>query len=206
MSTVRRPSLWYDPKSNYVYEWGGWPYDANQNNWVWSFQPDGRGGAAWTQNPAPASQGQPLNAPFGASWVSTPAAFYSVSGTLVPEYGYGPNTTIQGLVSYNFSSNIWSNTSSAGVSDSGYQVFGEGRYVPNFGPEGLLVFFGGSTPPNEQFGYNKGTTLASLEKISIYDLQGDRWYRQNTTGDIPPVRSNFCSVGVAAPNNSSYEM
>lgn len=206
MSTVRRPSIWYDAENNYVYEWGGWPYDDNKHNWIWSFQPDGKGGAAWTQNPAPASQGQPLTAPVGASWVSTPTAYYSLSGALVPNRYYNPNITMPGLVSYNFSSNSWSNASSTGFSDGGYSVFGEGRFVPNFGPEGLLVFLGGSTPQNQSYEYSSGIGLASMKTISILDLQSGEWYHQNATGDVPPMRANFCSVGVAAPDNSSFEM
>lgn len=207
MSTVRRPSLWYDAKNNYVYEWGGWPYDDNHNSWVWSFQPDGKGGAPWTQNPTPSSQGLRLNGPVGATWASSSTAFWSLSGALVPGNQYSdPNTTFPGLISYNFSSNAWSNSSSTGFSDGGYSVFGEGIFVPNFGREGLLVFLGGSSPSSQSYNYSTTVPLASLKTVSIYDPQSGVWYHQNTTGDTPPVRSFFCSVGVAAPDNSSYEM
>lgn len=211
MSTVRKPSMWYDAERNYVYEWGGWPYDDNRNNLLWSFQPDGKGGAVWSQNPPPVSQRKILNAPVGASWASSPAAFYSLGGALVPPLAsaapyFDPNTTISGLVSYNLSTNVWSNVSSAEFSNGGYTAFGEGRYVSNFGSKGLLVFFGGSTPSNQTFKLNEDSTLASLKTIPLYDLQNDKWYHQNATGDIPPKRSSFCSVGIAAPDNSSYEM
>lgn len=186
---------------------GGWPYDDNHEYWIWSFQPDGKGGAAWTQNSAPASQGQPLTAPVGASWVSTPTSYYSLGGALVPEsQNYDPNTTIPGLVSYSFSNNSWSNKSSTGFSDGGYSVFGESRFVSNFGQKGLFVFLGGSTPSNQSFEFSSQFALASMETISIYDLQSGAWYHQNATGDKPTMRANFCSVGVAAPDNSSFEM
>jgi hypothetical protein len=30
------------------------------------------------------------------------------------------------------------------------------------------------------------------------------WYVQNATGDIPEPRTDFCIVGIEAPDNSSY--
>lgn len=32
------------------------------------------------------------------------------------------------------------------------------------------------------------------------------WYQQNTTGDIPQARINFCTVAVSAPDNSSHHI
>lgn len=212
MQTVRRPVLWYNAHSNFVYEWGGWPYDDNHDSWLWSFQPDGKGGSAWTQNPAPASSGQTLTAPAGASWVSTSTALYSLGGALVPDpndhtTNYPtPVTAIQGLVSQNFSSNSWNNQSSLGYSESGYSVYGDASFVPNFGQSGLLVFLGGSTPSNQTYWHQKGIELADFAMIPVLDIRSGAWYHQTATGDIPPGRSEFCQVGVPASDNSSYEM
>jgi hypothetical protein len=46
MTTLRRPYLWYDPVSNFIYERGGWGYSENSYS-LWSFQPDGHGGVVW---------------------------------------------------------------------------------------------------------------------------------------------------------------
>jgi N-acetylneuraminic acid mutarotase len=32
------------------------------------------------------------------------------------------------------------------------------------------------------------------------------WYQQNTTGDIPQSRIDFCTVAVSAPDNSSHHI
>ena len=205
MQPTRRPFLWYEAQTNYVYEWGGWPYDDNTDYWLWSFQPDGKGSSAWSQNPAPASLGRTLSAPFGSASASSPTAFYALGGAFVPDFT-DVNTAMAGLVSYNFSSNSWSNTSSSDFSDTSYSVLAESSFVPTFGMEGLLTFVGGSIPSNQTYLYNLKADLTSMETVAIYDLQSGHWYHQTTTGDIPPVRTKFCSVGAAAPDNSSYEM
>ncbi len=150
MKTSRRPLLWYDAKNNDVYEWSGWTYDGNTNeneNWIWTFSPDGHGGSQWNQYPAPATKDSSLSTIFGPSTVYTPTAFYSLGGTLVPPVIQGlqylVNTSIQGLLSFTFSDNTWTNTSSVGFAPSGFSVLGEACFVPNFGKEGLLIFLGG---------------------------------------------------------------
>ena len=213
MKNSRRPLLWYDASHNYVYEWAGWTYGGNgysNENWIWTFSPDGQGGSSWKQNPAPAVKGSSLVTTIGSSTANTPTAFYSLGGTLVPDVvdniSLPPNTTVQGLVTFDFPTGTWTNTSSASFPPDGYSVLGESSFVSNFGQEGLFVFLGGDTPPNGTYAYEKAATLADMSIIPIYDIQAQAWYNQATTGDIPPGRTGFCAVGAPAADNSSFEM
>jgi hypothetical protein len=64
-----------------------------------------------------------------------------------------------------------------------------------------------------------------MQSVSVYDIATDRWYvldsgsrlhdsgiltghrySQNTTGDIPPSLTKFCSVYASAPDGSSHNI
>ncbi|KAL1968405.1 hypothetical protein VTN77DRAFT_1934 [Rasamsonia byssochlamydoides] len=45
-----------------------------------------------------------------------------------------------------------------------------------------------------------------METVSVYDVANKRWYQQNTTGDIPPQLTLFCSVVAAAQDGSSFNI
>ena len=213
MKTSRRPLLWYDATQNYVYEWAGWTYSGNSGSnedWIWTFSPDGQGGSAWKQNPAPAIMGSSLVTTIGSSAAYSPSAFYSLGGTLVPDVVDGselpPNTTIQGLVSFSFSGNNWTNASSVGFRQSGFSMLGDATFVPNFGKAGLLVFLGGDSPQNSSYAYEDANALADMGTIPLYDIEAGAWYKQAATGDIPPGRTGQCAVGAPTVDNSSFEL
>lgn len=215
MKISRQPFLWYNADNHTVYEWSGWSYYGNSNkneNWIWSFTPDGHGGSRWSQGSGPAqdTEGNSPITSFGSSAVYTPSAFYSLGGTLVPNsidgYNYHPQTSIQGLLSYNFLTRDWTNTSSIGFADSGFSVLGEASLVPNFGEEGLLVFLGGESPPNVSYHYLEASALVDMATIPLYDIHTGSWHHQVTTGDVPPGRTGLCVVGASPVDNSSYEM
>lgn len=45
-----------------------------------------------------------------------------------------------------------------------------------------------------------------MSVITMYDIASGTWYTQTATGDIPPPRSEFCAVGAAGNNGSSFEL
>ena len=216
MKLSRKPLLWYNPENQTVYEWSGWGYYGSHNrneNWVWSFTPDGHGGSQWSQGPGPAqdTEGNSPITSFGSSAVHTSSAFYSLGGTMVPDttvsgYTYLPETSIQGLLSYNFLTKDWTNTSSIGFASSGFSVLGEASFVPNFGAEGLLVFLGGESPPNVTYQYQGAAAVVDMATIPLYDIHTGTWHHQATTGDVPPGRTGLCVVGASPGDNSSFEM
>lgn len=45
-----------------------------------------------------------------------------------------------------------------------------------------------------------------MNTIDVYDVANSTWYKQSTTGKSPPIRVNPCSVVVAAPDGSSFNV
>ena len=191
--------VWYDPNDNLIYERGGWSYGGS-NYELWSFTPDNRGDTNWRPD-AGSSEAQQYNPTFGSSFAASSNAFYSLSGEESDQ-----SNAIPGFLEYNFGTSSWSNTSSIGSYASQYTVQGQAVSVPNFGDEGVLLFVGGDSPPNSTYQYEAGVALVNMGNITIYDVQSTTWYYQEATGDIPPPRSEFCSSGAVAADNSSYEM
>ena len=200
MTLVRRPYMWYDPVSNFVYERGGWAYNENSYS-VWSFQPDGHGGLNWSvaQDNSVAQQYTPT---VFSAFTASNANSTSLGGVVSGE----GNTTVGGLLTYDFGTSSWSNSSSAGAAQSTYSVQAEAVFMPNFGKAGVLAFLGGDSPPNQTYYYEQGSALTDMSNITIYDPDSQTWYHQTATGSVPPPRSEFCAVGSAPTDNGTYEM
>ena len=92
------------------------------------------------------------------------------------------------------------------ASQTGYSVESQVISMPDFGKAGLLAFLGGESPTNQTFQYEVGTDIVDMSNITIYDVENDAWYYQTATGSVPPPRSEFCVVGSASADNSTYEM
>lgn len=81
---------------------------------------------------------------------------------------------------------------------------------------GVLVAVGGVINPAElwqpsklndsQIAESKRISPTFMEAVSVYDVDSQKWYIQNTTGDIPGQLSQFCSVLASAPDNSSHNI
>ena len=116
----------------------------------------------------------------------------------------GPWWPIPGLLSYNTSSNIWSNLSSTGFSQYGTALFGNVQFVPNIGPEGVLIAFGGQESPPSPW-TNTAQNFMHFSNMSIYDIAARTWHWQTTTGDTPPDSILSCITGVKS-DRDTYEI
>ncbi|KIW42040.1 uncharacterized protein PV06_05627 [Exophiala oligosperma] len=81
--------------------------------------------------------------------------------------------------------------------------------------KGVLVAIGGVTAPEEIWpvGLNSSQTSESeaqspgfMTTLPVYDVDGQKWYLQNTTGDAPGQLTEFCSVVAAANDSSSFNV
>ena len=181
-------------------ERGGWSYDAGASFDLWSFSTDASGAVVWSLNGTASDNAAQLASTFGGSFTSSSTHFYSLGGIQSDT-----STCVEGLTTYDFAADTWSNSTSLTASQSGYSVQGQGVFMPNFG-KGLLAFLGGDSPPNQTYDYEAGVALVDMSDITIYDTASGAWYHQTATGSVPPPRSEFCVVGSAAQDNSSYEM
>ncbi|KAF7524962.1 hypothetical protein PCG10_005313 [Penicillium crustosum] len=78
---------------------------------------------------------------------------------------------------------------------------------------GVLVAIGGVVEPIQFFKSNSTRTEESkrisptfMETVSVFDVKSRTWYLQNTTGDIPPQLTEFCSVLASAADGSSHNI
>ena len=55
-------------------------------------------------------------------------------------------------------------------------------------------------------GYLDVSSHWSMQNISVYDVESQRWYQQLSSGDIPSWRFNGCAVAVTAPDKSSHSI
>ncbi|KAJ5677548.1 uncharacterized protein N7477_003181 [Penicillium maclennaniae] len=81
---------------------------------------------------------------------------------------------------------------------------------------GVLVAIRGVVDPVElwrdtgldpsQTTLNKKISPFFMETVSVYDVDGQKWYLQNTTGEVPPQLTQFCSVLASANDGSSHNV
>ncbi|KAJ0381569.1 hypothetical protein COL26b_000247 [Colletotrichum chrysophilum] len=85
-----------------------------------------------------------------------------------------------------------------------YGTFKEGssQFLP-FGDAGVLLFLGGQEAPitSREGGWEE----IDFSQVTLFDIKGQKWYTQSTTGSKPARRRRFCTTGVLGPNNT-FEM
>lgn len=201
-------SLWYDGSDNSLYSFGGEESFLETKNLdlaVWKLQLNGGGGGTWSQNTTygspPFTQG--ITRPFGGTSTFTNSTGfylggYSSSHSSPQTQNQNDFVPLPGLVEYNFDSRTWTN-STAGtttLSESGSFEWGGLEYVP-FGPNGLLVIWGGETANNTI--YFPGVESRLMNTVTLLDPVTKEWYTQAIPGTVPSARNRFCSVVATDP-------
>ncbi|TGJ82613.1 hypothetical protein E0Z10_g6154 [Xylaria hypoxylon] len=183
---------WTDPSRGSLYTWGGFTSnDSSPSQALWQFTADGSGGGAWTQ----VTQRDYLN-------------FSKLKGTFGSAFTQSkdenPGYATPGLVSYNFRTGSWDNTTTTTTSYGGYgtSLNARAEYAP-FGPNGLLLFLGGAETPVDAT--NDSFVETSWNTISMVDPVTKKWHKQTTTGTKPLTIESHCSVGKKGPNGT-YEI
>ncbi len=94
---------------------------------------------------------------------------------------------------------VWRNITDGGIQESaGFTERADGVlvYVPGYGDQGILLGLAGGT--------NK--TYTQMNVIDVYDIAGQTWYKQATSGPIPEYRVNPCAVATSAADGSSVQV
>ncbi|KAF7185225.1 Kelch repeat-containing protein [Pseudocercospora fuligena] len=104
------------------------------------------------------------------------------------------NTTMQNtFLSYDMVHNTFSKHA---FWDDTPRAEGAMFYIPA-GDAGMLVYFGGIQQNSS--GYTSGVPMGT---IYLYDIAADKFYQQQTSGEMPAMRRRFCG-GVSWPNDTS---
>ena len=116
----------------------------------------------------------------------------------------------QGLLAFEGGSLTIQNYSTSGLNQYGTVGAGFMALIESIGPKGVLVAFGGISntpgkPMNLTDDYDSSVQW-NLSTVSVYDIGGQVWYQQITTGDTPRWRYSGCSVVVSAPDQSSHSI
>lgn len=188
--------LWVDEANKLLYSgFGGrksnFGNNAKQEYGLWSFAPDGQGGGKWTNLNSTAPTGFQNIRPNCGLVASGNGRGYLLGGIDNGSY-------ISGLVTYDFATKALSNDTVRNTAGDGYRQKGGAHFVPNFGPQGMIVAFGG-----DQAG--SGRIAVDFTIVDVFDPATGNWYQQPTSGNVPGYRKEFCMAG-AASNNETYEI
>ncbi|KAG8528431.1 uncharacterized protein KY384_007349 [Bacidia gigantensis] len=188
-------SLWYHEAETTLYSGfaGESPsYDRGSDPGppsLWALKLDGTGQGTWSETVD--------------SKASTLNDIHRVTSTL---QSYGPNNAwvlggasyseppMSGMIKFDMNAKQFSNISSDGTGQP--RSRGRMQYVPNFGPGGVHLAFGGDL---------KNNVLADFSIVMVWDPTASKWYNQSTTGAAPARRVDFCLAG-APSNEQSYEI
>ena len=203
--------MWYDQTVDLVYSIGGQSYiQLDDGLWfnpnvvptLWGFKPQSNGSVEWkSQSSTINHQSAVLASNVGGGLSATsPTGHYNLGGFIaISEHVENEALALEEMLSYNSGNQSWYNLTLAGQ----YYMLGEAQYVPIYGAQGVILFFGGFWPFDNSV--ESRNSVASLDTILVYDIHTNRFFKQQAS-NAPSGRVEFCSVAAGAANNESYEM
>ena len=206
----KRPDMWYDQTVDLVYSTGGQSYDLNDGSafnpnvvpTLWGFKPQSNGSVKWeSQSSTINAQSAILTSNVGGGLSATsPTGHYNLGGFIaLSEIDEKDAFALEEMLSYNSGNQSWYNL----TLDGQHYMLGEAQYIPIYGAQGVILFFGGFWPADHSV--ESQSSVASLDTILVYDIHTNRFFKQQAS-NAPPGRAMFCSVAVGASNNESYEV
>ncbi|KAH8160790.1 hypothetical protein CIB48_g7455 [Xylaria polymorpha] len=200
---------WTDPSTTSLYTWGGITSDGSPPSQdLWRFQADGSGGGSWTQvTQRDFLTFSKLKGTSGSAFTQTTDVGFAFGGAATKSSDSSvakdlPGYATPGLVSYNFQTGEWENSTTSSYGGYGTSLNARAEYVP-FGPNGLLLFLGGAETPVDAT--NDTIVETNWNRITMVDPVTKQWHTQTTSGTKPPTIESHCSVGVPGPNGT-YEI
>ncbi|ERF73543.1 hypothetical protein EPUS_07748 [Endocarpon pusillum Z07020] len=209
--------LWPDSSRSSFYQWGGSistrkvpPIVAASS--LCKFEPDNRGGGEWTElGHASNSIFRDLRRSVRGATASRDDIWYMVGGATHCSSDRSISecstfTSLGPIISYNSTSNLWTNDSAQDFTGSETAIFSAMHNVPFGSSVGLNVIFGGGTTFSGRTSDTYyPTNLLDFQHIYIYDPITKTFHSQTATGPRPSPRIQFCSVGTPG-DNGSYEI
>ena len=195
------------PDNKSFFQFGG------ESNWLFNtlveihvsieqFSINGEGNGNWSQfNPGFSSGFNNVTRPARALAATVDDTFFILGGvenshTTPQTANLTSNVPIGGVVSFNMTTGIWTNSSAPSHLQRPNGLNGMLSSVPNFGPVGLLLAAGTGTVDQ---------AAPKFDNITIYEPSDKTWHYQTATGDVPSGRDGVCTVGIQG-DNGTYEM
>lgn len=203
-----RANIWTNPAALEFYSWGGTFRNGKDivQAQVLKFTADGMGGGSWgVQNLENAKILKTLHPSRGGAFASANETGFLIGGQAnnMTELNQKDQQNIPGMLSFDMKTKILQNitTTPSSAGDSGFPfkgalVWAEAEYVPNFGPNGLVMVFGGHDVPLDNSIEAHDTQPLDFETLRFFDPRTGEWFSQKTTGTAPfTPRMNFCVTG-----------
>lgn len=199
------------PAGNVVLGYEAYQYNSDAQMWA----------PKWYSANLPSDVTRYITNGAGTSAPSENMGFY-FSGMRAPDWGaftfddMKSNSTADTLITVNMSEmgkGKWANSS---LPDSvSARSKAELVWLP-VSKSGALVVIGGVVEPvdfwrttglsDSQISRSKEISPTFMETVSVYDVESKTWYLQNTTGEIPPQLTQFCSALASSSDGSSHNI
>jgi hypothetical protein len=209
-ASKRNQVIWTDQEAGDFYVWAGaWIGGKGMTeNELWKFTVDGTGGGTWALEPPsnPAMFNDLTQADY-ATFANTPDTGFAIGGVASgwTDKGRSKNQVIPGMVAFNMKTKLWYN-GTTGFSPVNALLAGSAHYIPNLGPDGLVMVLGGYSAPVDEAHDWAVLDPYNLRNLTFFNPQTKETYWQVATGDIPDdPRSQFCLAGFQSPDGG-YEM
>lgn len=119
---------------------------------------------------------------------SSGSKHYALGGSVTYIDGGEKQSTTEQLVTYDYKTETFKNET-----HPFHAYGGEAQFVPHYGEEGVILFFGGIQRADRTIS-NEGVGVANLSTIQVYDVHTGTFYNQTAT-NARMERYEFCSVG-----------
>lgn len=215
--TIDRPwwskanqDLWTDHEAGVFYVFGGkwiWGYNMTDNK-LWKFTPDAQGGGTWSVEPPANPDLLRVLHPgeFGVA-VNTADRGFIIGGIASgwTEYNRRVSNVLGGMVAYDFKTKVWQNGTDA-FSPFSTLAGAQAQYLPTYGPNGLVMVFGGVSHPLAPAADWTTAPPHDFSNLTFFDPVTKRQYWQVATGEPPTYpRTAFCATSFQN-RDGGYEM
>jgi hypothetical protein len=202
--------VWTDREEGQFYVWGG-SLDLGRvpdedENKLWKFTPEGKGGGTWAtvalKNEA---EFQQRKMTFLGAYANTKNTGFVIGGIVPSLQSRTYFEAVARTATLDIKAKIWEDrTTGFGPFDT--LVGASAHYIPNIGPNGLIIVLGGIAPSPEGEVFLEGARPFDLRNLTFFDPHTKQTYSQIATGSIPPTpRSEFCVTGFVN-TEGGYEM
>lgn len=116
--------------------------------------------------------------------------------------------TLPGTVTFDLETKLFQNETSPGRSPFDTIVGAAAQYIPSYGPNGLIMVFGGHAPTVDKPYKLEDAPPFDLRNLTFFDPVTREVYWQLSTGHAPPSpRILFCTVGFqVSGSGGGYDM